>query len=541
MGIGAILAFTGVNMPLGIAMIAAGAVGIVASIPVDWDSVKNELEPVLKELSGIVGAALLAVGAILAFSGVALPLGIALMAAGAVSLGTAVALNWDSIVTAMQGTFGAILAIIGASAMVIGLILLFTGVGTALGLGLLLGGATALGTAVAFNWDSIVTAIEDTWAKIEEFWDTYIAPIFTKEWWEDLGKDCMDGLKSGLDSIKDKVQTWVDDFVAKVKDFLGIHSPSTVFAEIGGFLIEGLFEGMLDWLDDIKTWCQEHIVEPFNKAMDSVLEFSVDVKNTATEWWDNVKKWWKDKVGTADKFKTDVEDNSESWWTKVEYWWSQKVGSVRKFRTDVEDNSDSWWTKVWLWWNDKVGTVDKFKTDVKDDSTTWWNNVKKWWSVDSKNGVDVTVNAKKGWVSTLKSALGIPDSFSLSFKLPKIKIEWNKTEVAGFEIKYPVRFYTEYAQGGFPDTGQMFIAREAGPELVGTIGNRNAVVNNDQIVESVSAGVYQAVVAALGSGSNEDGDTRIVINLDGEKIYENQQKIARNRGYDLGMGAFSFG
>lgn len=42
------------------------------------------------------------------------------------------------------------------------------------------------------------------------------------------------------------------------------------------------------------------------------------------------------------------------------------------------------------------------------------------------------------------------------------------------------------------NAGQVFMAREAGPELVGTIGNRTAVVNNDQIVESVSQGVYEA-------------------------------------------------
>ena len=89
--------------------------------------------------------------------------------------------------------------------------------------------------------------------------------------------------------------------------------------------------------------------------------------------------------------------------------------------------------------------------------------------------------------------------------------------------------------------GQMFIAREAGAELVGNIGGRTAVMNNDQIVESVSAGVYQAVLAAFGSNADDGGETNIVINLDGEKIYENQQKIARGRGYNMGMGAFSFG
>ena len=49
-----------------------------------------------------------------------------------------------------------------------------------------------------------------------------------------------------------------------------------------------------------------------------------------------------------------------------------------------------------------------------------------------------------------------------------------------------------YKDGGFPTQGQMFVAREAGPELVGTIGGRTAVANNDQIVEGISAGVEWA-------------------------------------------------
>ena len=45
----------------------------------------------------------------------------------------------------------------------------------------------------------------------------------------------------------------------------------------------------------------------------------------------------------------------------------------------------------------------------------------------------------------------------------------------------------KYAVGGLPNMGQMFVAREAGPELVGTLGGHTAVMNNDQIVSSVSA------------------------------------------------------
>lgn len=49
-----------------------------------------------------------------------------------------------------------------------------------------------------------------------------------------------------------------------------------------------------------------------------------------------------------------------------------------------------------------------------------------------------------------------------------------------------------FAAGGFPDVGQLFLAREAGPELVGTMGGQNAVANNDQIVSGITAGVSRA-------------------------------------------------
>lgn len=72
----------------------------------------------------------------------------------------------------------------------------------------------------------------------------------------------------------------------------------------------------------------------------------------------------------------------------------------------------------------------------------------------------------------------------------------------------------KYAEGGFPSTGQMFLARESGPELVGSIGNRTAVVNNDQIVSAVSQGVARAVSGVMGNGGNQQfqlyiGDTEI--------------------------------
>lgn len=89
---------------------------------------------------------------------------------------------------------------------------------------------------------------------------------------------------------------------------------------------------------------------------------------------------------------------------------------------------------------------------------------------------------------------------------------------------------TAYAGGGTPDAGQMFVAREAGPEMVGTIGGHTAVMNNDQIVASVSSGVYEAVLAAMGGQS----DRPIVLNVNGKELakvtYGDFQEESSRRG-----------
>lgn len=66
------------------------------------------------------------------------------------------------------------------------------------------------------------------------------------------------------------------------------------------------------------------------------------------------------------------------------------------------------------------------------------------------------------------------------------------------------------AEGGFVDTGELFIAREAGPELVGSIGNKTAVANNDQIVQAVSIGVQNAIA------NSGIGNAKVVIEARGD-------------------------
>lgn len=84
-----------------------------------------------------------------------------------------------------------------------------------------------------------------------------------------------------------------------------------------------------------------------------------------------------------------------------------------------------------------------------------------------------------------------------------------------------------FASGGFPTEGNLFIANEAGPELVGNIGGRTAVANNDQIVEAVSSGVYNAVSSAMGNGNK---NVSVHVYLDSREIKSGQQRLARATG-----------
>ena len=98
------------------------------------------------------------------------------------------------------------------------------------------------------------------------------------------------------------------------------------------------------------------------------------------------------------------------------------------------------------------------------------------------------------------------------------------------------------AEGGFVDEGQLFIAREAGAEMVGAMGRRTAVANNDQIVEGISAGVSVAndgVIAAIYALMNIIEDKDLSVSIGDDVIGRSYDRYSRNRGVRVNSGAFS--
>ncbi|ODU58421.1 MAG: hypothetical protein ABT01_00355 [Clostridium sp. SCN 57-10] len=189
LALGAILAFTGVNVPLGIALMLAGAGGLATVTQLNWEAIKEALEGPIGAVTAAVSVAFLALGAVLAFTGVNLPLGIALMLAGAGALATVMTLNWDTIENALKGPIGAVTIAVSAALLVLGAILVFTGANLPLGIGMLITGGASLATAVTVNWDWLLDKLKETWRKIEDWWNSLIS----LDWAEKTGMGKLSG------------------------------------------------------------------------------------------------------------------------------------------------------------------------------------------------------------------------------------------------------------------------------------------------------------------------------------------------------------
>lgn len=145
-----------------------------------------------------------------------------------------------------------------------------------------------------------------------------------------------------------------------------------------------------------------------------------------------------------------------------------------------------------------------------------------------------TFSAKKGtnYGTAFGKALG--DGVASGFKnakFPKLSGTINTKQNNNVELALKA-----YKDGGFVDSGQMFIAREAGPELVGTIGNRTAVANQDQIVSALSIGVYNAVVDAMSKSEQKQQPVKVVIN--GREVFKAVQSESTAYTKRTGQPAF---
>ena len=195
--LGAIFAFTGVNIPLGIAFMLLGAAGLVTAVSTSWNSLSDKTKEIIGIITFIVSSAILVLGVIFAFTGVAIGLGIAFMVLGAAGLASAASLSWNSMSDKTKNVITEIMAIGGLLLLIIGILLCITGVGIPLGIALIALGAASLVGSIALNWDAITDKVKS------------IASTIGK-----LFKNCWDGIKKGFKAMVNGIisfaNLWID-------------------------------------------------------------------------------------------------------------------------------------------------------------------------------------------------------------------------------------------------------------------------------------------------------------------------------------------
>lgn len=413
--IGAILTFSGANILLGLGLMAAGAYLFAKEIVANWDEMTEKVKDTIEKIMIAVGAGVLVVGVILAFSGANIPLGIGLMLTGAAVLGAAAKLDWERMKKQLQGTLGKILAAVSAGLLVLGCVLTFSGANLPLGIGLMIAGAAGLAGVVAVNWDYIKEQLQGVFGKIAVIGSTLLLAV-------------------GL-----------------VLVFTGVGLPLGIALIIAGITGYGAVTAA-NW-DSVNAWL--------------------------TKAWEKIKRS-AESVGKI------------------------AIGSVLVFSgvgatVGLPMLADGY---------SSIGKEVDWDT-IPDKIKGVFNDIKAWWAVSIVP-----------WISDAKASIASIFDFGSSTTLP-----------AASNVVKPKFSHTvgRFASGGFVTSGDLFMAREAGPEFVGSIGGRTAVANNDQIVEAVSDGVYRAM-APLVSGIGK-GDTRVY--LDGREITAGQNR--RNRMYGAAL------
>lgn len=208
--LGIILCCCGIITPMSIGLIVMGALGLATELALNWDAIKNKVVEILKGIKDfIISSAILALGVMIFLTGVGMPIGIALIKKGAEQIEKTLNIDWETIKNKVKEIFNAVKDWVKEHGkLVLGILLMFTGVGIPKGMGLIKEATTDLADENPV-WDTVYNKIEETWNKVKEFWNTNISKYFTSEWWSNLAKTAVSGfvkkIIGGLNSLISKI------------------------------------------------------------------------------------------------------------------------------------------------------------------------------------------------------------------------------------------------------------------------------------------------------------------------------------------------
>lgn len=541
LAVGAILVVTGVNTPLGVGLMAAGAVGLAATVGLNWTAMSSELASTLALITGVVGGFLLALGAIMAFSGANLPLGIALMALGGASLVSAAVINWHNSDRHLTDALTTLTGVLAGASLAVGAMLAFTGVATGLGIALMAVGAVTLVSAATLNWNSIPDALASPLSRVGLLVSgatLALGAILAFSGCMPLGIALMAIGATSLVSVmalnwnglSDEIQNVIAIITTVVSvaflaigaalAFSGANIPLGLALLAAGAVTMGTAI-MPNW-NDLSDNVQQKIsmittvVGGALLAVGAILALSgvalplglglmaagaLSLGAVATLNWDFVVNSIKKVVSVI----TGILSGALIVLGVLLCLSGAGVGLGLAVLAAGLSLSYAAWT-------------------LDDNPITRF--------------VRQMANSIIGLVNGVIDAIN--DMFHIQFNGLSVM---GITLIPAFDIRLvDIPHIPFFEDGGFPNEGQLFIAREAGAEMVGAMGRRTAVANNDQIVEGISAGVSVAndgVIAAIYALLNVVEEKDFSVNIGDNQIGESYDRYNRARGVRVNTGAFS--
>lgn len=407
-----------------------------------------------------------------------------------------------------------------------------------------------IGAAWQNIWDGVVDVVSGIWGLLtqpfKDFWDGIIG-WFTNLWDELVGHSIVP------DTVNDIVE-WFADMPGMVLDAI-----EGFYHDIIGWFdglwdeITGWFKSTFDVAGEVsKKW--EEAKNWWNNSKTALNSYTPDIgsiKEKLSSAWSKAKEWWDKTKGVLSTYTPtigSIKDKVSDAWTKAKEWWNDSKGVLSTYTPtigSIKDKVSSAWNTAKDWWNEHKGTLSYTPSigSIKEKLSNAWTTAKNWWN-DTRSGLSFTPTVgsikdklKEKW-DTAKEWFN-NQSLKMNIKTPHFSFGWDydigtvTSTICNFLFGKKAKPYISvswYAGGGFPGMGELFVAREAGPEMVGRIGGRTAVANNEQIVEAISEGVYAAVLAAMGSSSGSNGDQAINIYLDGKQITASVEKRQKERG-----------
>ena len=541
LAVGAILVVTGVNIPLGVGLMAAGAVGLAATVGLNWTAMSSELASTLALITGVVGGFLLALGAIMAFSGANLPLGIALMALGGASLVSAAVINWHNSDRHLTDALTTLTGVLAGASLAVGAMLAFTGVATGLGIALMAVGAVTLVSAAALNWNSIPDALASPLSRVGLLVSgatLALGAILAFSGCMPLGIALMAIGATSLVSVmalnwnglSDEIQNVIAIITTVVSvaflaigaalAFSGANIPLGLALLAAGAVTMGtaIMPNWSDLSDNVqqKISMITTVVGGALLAVGAILALS----GVALPLGLGLMAAGALSLGAVATLN-----------------WDFVVNSIKKVVSVITGIlSGALIVLGVLLCLSGVGVGLGLAVLAAGLSLSYAA-----WTLDDNpitRFVRQMANSIIGLVNGVIDAIN--DMFHIQFNGLSVM---GITLIPAFDIRLvDIPHIPFFEDGGFPNEGQLFIAREAGAEMVGAMGRRTAVANNDQIVEGISAGVSVAndgVIAAIYALLNvvEEKDMSVVIG--DNEIGHSYDRYKEKRGRQVSTGVFA--